>query len=131
MTTIEIDFDVFKALTIRRKYEEESYNDVLRELLELGPPKKITKSDRDIAQTGDWVVKGVRFPAETEFRTTIKGEIYHAVVKDGGLVLNGKKYNSPSLAGVSITDYAVNGWNIWECRMPGKSSWIRINTLRK
>ena len=38
--TIEIDFDVFKELTNRRKTENVSYNDVLRELLNLNPLKK-------------------------------------------------------------------------------------------
>lgn len=32
---IDIDFDVFKALTVRREHENVSYNDVLRGLLEI------------------------------------------------------------------------------------------------
>ena len=39
MTTIEIDFDVFKELTIRRTTESVTYNDVLLELLGLDRSK--------------------------------------------------------------------------------------------
>ena len=131
MTTIDIDFDVFKALTVRRENEDESYNDVLRKLLELAPSKKADVSEVEFSQLGDWVVKGVRFPAGTEFRANYKGITHTGVVKEGGLVLNGKKYNSPSMAGVSLTEYAVNGWNFWQCRFPGQSSWVWLYTLRK
>ena len=34
---IEIDFDVFKLLTVMRLSENMTYNDVLRKLLELDP----------------------------------------------------------------------------------------------
>ena len=36
MRTIEIDFDVYKALTLKRETEDVSYNDVFREILGLG-----------------------------------------------------------------------------------------------
>ena len=42
MPTIEIDFDVFKALTLRRPSEEVSENDVLRQLLHL--PAKVQEA---------------------------------------------------------------------------------------
>ena len=58
---IEIDFDVFKALTLRRSTEDISYNDVLRELLGLGPQKNPVSSALSSGH-GDWVTKGVRFP---------------------------------------------------------------------
>src|SRR6267378_6592726 len=116
MTTINIDFDVFKALTARRESEDVSYNDVLRDLLELRP-NKISAITED-GQPGDWVTNGVRFPQGTEFRANYKGQTYRARVEGGALLLDGKKYSSPSLAGVSITDYAVNGWHFWECKFP-------------
>jgi negative regulator of replication initiation len=40
MQTIQIDFDVYKALTVRRSSEDVTYNDVLREMLGLEPGKK-------------------------------------------------------------------------------------------
>ena len=125
MTSIDVDFDVFKALTAKRAHEGVSYNDVLREVLKLGPAQAAAKANGAGPST-DWVTKGVRFPAGTEFRAKYKGETYSAIVRDGALVLNGKRYTSPSAAAVSITSGSVNGWRFWECRMPGATGWRAI-----
>ena len=132
MATIEIDFDVFKALTAKRSSESVSYNDVLRVILGLGKPSQSlppTPVNGSVA-AGDWVSKGVRFPAGTEFRANHKGRIHLAKVENGALVLDGKRFNSPSLAANSITKNSVNGWLFWECRLPNKSSWQLITALR-
>lgn len=135
MRTIEVDFDVFKALTLRRASEEVTENDVLRELL--GLPRKEAAvaspgnhAQRDAAQ-GDWVTKGVRFPAGTEFRATYKGQIHLGRADNGALVLNGRRFDTPSAAAMSITGNPVNGWTFWECRLPGHASWQMIKALRK
>jgi hypothetical protein len=127
---IEIDFDVFKALTLRRSTEDISYNDVLRELLGLCPQKNPVPS-KQVSGHGDWVTKGVRFPRGTEFRATYKGQTYYGKVESGGLVVDNKRFHSPSAAAVKITGNPVNGWTFWEYRMPGKSSWQIIKALRK
>lgn len=132
MTTIEIDFDVFKALTAKRSSEEVSYNEVLREILGLGRPTAAARAPiNGASQTGDWITKGVRFPAGTEFRANHKGQTHHARVDNGALVLNGERFDTPSSAAVAITKNSVNGWIFWECRLPGKSSWQLITSLRK
>jgi hypothetical protein len=130
MTTIEIDFDVFKELTIRRQTESVTYNEILREVLGLGQPKVSTPTHIN-ASAGAWTTKGVTFPEGTEFRATHKGKAISARVESGGLFLNGIRYDSPSAAAVSITGNMVNGWIFWECRLPNKSSWQLIKTLRK
>jgi hypothetical protein len=128
MQTIEIDFDVYKEITVRRKNEDTTPNDVLRELFDLEPrqgpmPQKV--------QSGKpWVAKGVVFPHGTEFRSSHKGQMYYAKVEDGSLVLNGKKFYSPSPAAIEVTGNSVNGWGFWECKMPGKQNWQSINALR-
>ncbi len=132
MTTIDIDFDVYKALTLRRATEDTTYNDVLRELLRLGPKQDDTRpASTALSGQGDWVPKGVRFPLGTEFRANHKGENYYGKVEDGALVVNGKRFDSPSAAAVDITGNPVNGWTFWECRLPGKGSWQMIKMLRK
>lgn len=130
MRSIEVDFEVFKALTVRRPSEEVSENDVLRELLDL-PPKSWRGVVPLPASSDDWVVKGVRFPPGTEFRASYKSQIYLARVQSGALVLNGQSFNSPSAAAVFITGNPVNGWNFWEARLPGSTSWIGIGGMRK
>jgi hypothetical protein len=130
MPVIEIDFDVFKALTARRPAEKVTENDVLRELLKL-PPKDAAPASSNGAAPGDWVTKGVRFPAGTQFRASYKGQIYLAHVEGGCLKHDGKAFDSPSKAAMAITKKTANGWLFWQCQMPGKSSWQTIKTLRK
>ncbi|WP_442498539.1 DUF2924 domain-containing protein [Methylobacter sp. sgz302048] len=149
---IEIDFDVFKALTAKRANESVSYNDVLREILELDkptnetpkPPESPTSSSKKTAvfiepsakaNTSDkggedWKTSGVVFPHGTEFRTKYKGTRYSAKVDNGALVLNGKRFDSPSAAATSITNTSVNGWIFWECRFPSKTYWEPISITR-
>ena len=130
MRTIEVDFDVFKALTARRASEDVTENDVLRQLLGL-PSKKSAPGAMAPAGAGDWVTKGVRFPAGTEFRATYKGQTHLGRVEGGALVLNDKRYDTPSAAAMSITGNPVNGWTFWEARTPGQAGWKMIKSLRK
>ncbi len=127
---IDVDFDVFKALTLRRSTEDMSCNDVLRELLELGPQESPVPS-QPTAGDGEWVAKGVHFPSGTEFRATYKGQMYSGRVESGALVVDNRPFGSPSAAAVSITGKPWNGWHFWECRLPGKDSWQTINSLRE
>lgn len=131
MNTIEVDFEVFKQLTLRRATEEVSYNDVVRELLGLENPNINSIHSPTKTSSDDWIVKGVQFPAGTEFRANYKGKIYVGRVEGGKLIVDGKRYDAPSAAAVAITKNAANGWRFWECRMPGKSSWQLIESLRK
>jgi len=131
MHTIEVDFDVLKQLMVRRETENVSYNDVIRELLGLGQSKAIETKETTSLSPGDWVAKGIRFPAGTEFRASYKGQIHTGRVEGGALVVNSKRYESPSAAAVAITGSPVNGWRFWECRLLGKSSWQLIESLRR
>jgi hypothetical protein len=132
MRTIEVDFDVYKALMMRRPTEDVTENDVLRELLQLPRSKEGPASPpvRNMA-AGDWVAKGVRFPAGTEFRAHYKGQTHLGRVEAGALMLSGKRYDSPSAAAVSITGSPVNGWRFWEARLPGEAGWKMIESLRR
>ena len=129
MQTIEIDFDVFKQITVRRKNESVTPNEVLRELFGLEPRQG--PMPQEVQSGKPWVVKGVVFPHGTEFRSSHKGQIYYARVDDGSLVLNDKRFSSPSAAAIEVTGNPVNGWIFWECKLPGKQNWQSINTLRR
>ena len=74
---------------------------------------------------------GVRLPAGTELRADYKGQTYLARVASGALTYNGKRFNSPSAAAMSITRNPVNGWTFWECRLPGQGRWTRLKELRR
>lgn len=132
MYTINVDFDVYKQLTARRSTEDITYNDVIRELLGAAQLLAAQHADNSNAQRRkDWVVRGVRFPSETAFRARHKGQVHTARVVNGALVLNGKRFISPSEAATSITGSAVDGWLFWECMRPGDSSWKLIDDLRR
>jgi hypothetical protein len=148
MHTIEIDFDVFKKLTLMRDTEAVSYNDVIRSLLGFGPSatsveqakdqpanvgavKATAQSSVNASASGSWVVKNVTFPSGTEFRATHRGKAILGRVEAGALAVNGKRYESPSAAAVAITGTSVNGWIFWECKRPGSSSWQLLKSLRR
>lgn len=131
MYTVDIDFEVYKQLTVLRQTEDVTYNDVIRDLLGLSGVKEDTASYKsDLAAPSSWVSKGVTFPSGTEFRGNYKGQTHIARVENGALVLNGQSFSSPSAAAVSITKGPINGWRFWECRLPGKTSWRLIDSLR-
>ena len=133
MYTIDVDFEVYKQLTVRRTTEDVTYNDVIRELLGLRQSAPTPRVEKGNGQSpSDWVAKGVRFPAGTDFRANYKGQVHTARIEGGALMLSsGKRFDSPSAAAVSITGSAVNGWRFWECRLPGKPSWQLIESLRR
>lgn len=130
MPTIEVDFDVYKAIIARRPAEDVSNNDVLRQLFHLGPAapaqEKAVRPD-----AGDWIIKGVRLPVGTELRATHKGKVYLARVAGGALLLDGSSFGSVSAAAMEITGNPVNGWKFWDVRLPGQSAWRSLDGLRK
>ena len=129
MQSVEVDFEVYKQLTVRRATEHVTYNDVIRDLLGLSGKQALKQPG--LESVSDWITKGVRFPAGTEFRAEYKGREFKAAVEAGALVLNGKRFDSPSSAAMSVTESAVNGWVFWECKVPGQSSWKLIKSLRR
>jgi Protein of unknown function (DUF2924)/Restriction Enzyme Adenine Methylase Associated len=133
-TSIDIDFDVYKELTVRRKTHEMTENDVLREMLGLNHAKSSKAQSNSAAQNSagiPWTWKGVTFPHGTEFRAEYSGRKYYAKVEDGAIVYEGKRFKSPSPAARAVTGNSVNGWTFWECKMPGKNTWVSMSELRK
>jgi hypothetical protein len=127
MATLEVDFEVFKALTLRRKTEAMTYNDVIRELLEMTPT---TPTPGAMEEPG-WIQKGVVFPNGTKFRAIYKGVTYTAEIRSGRLWLNDQPMNSLSEAATQITQTTVNGWRFWHCRLPNSSAYVLADTLKR
>ena len=129
MPNIYVDFDVYKAITARRPSEDVTENDVLRQLFGL-PTGQGHRAAEGRHRPGDWTWKGVRFPQGTQARAKYKGQLHLAEVKDGALMLNGKRYDSPSSAAMAITKTPVNGWTFWEVKLPGQAEWHSMKELR-
>jgi hypothetical protein len=129
--SIDIDFDVFKALTMLRTSEADTYNDVLRVLLKLTPLEKrpsVAEPTKGMA----WVSKGVVFPDGTEFRATYKGQNVTARVARGRLRGAGDKIaTSLSHAARLVTQNSVDGWSFWEVKRPDDLKWQQAGTLRR
>lgn len=129
MQTIEIDFEVFKELTARRETEAVTYNDVIRQLLQIGDGAQNNRPEASPIEA--WLSKGVSFPVGTLFRARYKGEMHYGEVEKAGLVVNGALSQSPSDAARLITGNSVNGWRFWECQFPGHTKWLKIESLRE
>lgn len=146
---IEIGFDVYQTLTLLRRNEDDSYNDVIRRLLTLAdadacaddakdgvvPASKNVLANimRNSAGTkeGAWI-GNVHFPNGTRFRATYKGRTYRAEIKNDVWVdENGRARQSPSEAAGAISGTQVNGWRFWYALRPGESDWRRLDEFRK
>ena len=125
--TIDIDFEVYKALTSRLPAETSTYNDVIRGLLglsEAAPPPP------EVASVGGWTWKGVTLPNGTELRANHKGQVYTAAITDGQWVQDSGTYTSPSAAGHAITQAGLNGWTFWSAKRPGDAEWTILDHFR-
>lgn len=78
----------------------------------------------------DWVYGGVVFPAGTYFRAWWHDRPYWGVVRRGALYIKDNRFTTPSAAAVFFAHRPTNGWDIWECKMPGSKRWVRIRDLR-
>jgi hypothetical protein len=129
MANIEVDFDVYKALTLRRETESMTYNAVLRQLLQLGDSAETPAA---ASGTGGCVMQGVHLPEGTEFRVIYKGMTYTAVIKGGRWIgSDGHARRSPSDAATAITGNNVNGWRFWSYRTPGNQEWRKMRELQE
>ena len=133
MRTVQIDFDVFKAITARRTREEMSENDVLRDLFELGKADE-EPADAPIALTTMdgrfWQSEGVKFPVGMKLTHTFRsGHTVEAHVTENGLVVDGKVYGGLSPAGVAVAGYQLNGWRFWGLLNKG-GKWVTADSLR-
>ena len=133
MRTIEIDFDVHKAIELERTSFSESENEVLRRLLKLGAASIETPS----AETGGlpWTRKGVTLPHGTKLQMQYNGHQYNGAVENGKWVVEGERFSTPSGAAsrVAVTKNgnhtSLDGWAYWYVKRPGDTDWIEIRKL--
>lgn len=137
---IEIDFDVFKALTVRREHENVSYNDVLRGLLGLDLNPQSSNSSDTIAKpikafsapenVDGYAFRGGFLPNGTKLKALYKNRIYTAEIVDGSwLGEDGVKHGTPSAAVTHITGTASHAGRFWNVKRPGDSEWHRLNSI--
>jgi hypothetical protein len=135
---IEVDFEVFKALTMLRQSESHTYNEVLRDLLGLQKTaaRQMTERLSGFAaalgpkpNTG-FVSRGLYLPDGTLLRAKYKGRTYEAQIEKGRFLLaDGREFSSPSGAAHAVTSTQVNGLRFWEARRPSDTEWRKLDAL--
>ena len=106
--------------------EEDTLNNVLREMLNLGQVPKRAQNGKK-----SWFSENVEFPHGTQFRATRKGKIHVAHIEDGELRYNGEFSAGFSPAAGKATGTNTNGWTFWHCKRPGDTDFVLVDTLRK
>lgn len=130
MAQIEVDFEVWKALTARRKSENHTYNEVIRTLLSL--PEKVRKippplTRKVMLESTGRLLSGRYLPDGTRLRAKYKGAMYEAEIRAGKLFgEGGKSYDSASAAARAVTKNNVNGIAFWEVRRPSDEDWRKL-----
>lgn len=76
--------------------------------------------------------EGVTLEEGLQLRKRYKGKAYLARVEPDGIAVEGiaNRFTSPSLAGVAITGYPVNGWLFWEYFDKEMREWRALDELR-
>lgn len=119
MVQVEIEFGVWKKLNNLLIDENDTLSSVI---------------DRHICQERSqpkvWTYEGVEFPIGSEIKAKFKRDIHTGRVVDGGLLVKGEVFDSPSAAAKAVTGTQRNGWDFWSCRFPGSQTWIEIRQMR-
>jgi hypothetical protein len=132
---VEIDFEVYKALTARRRHEEHSYNDVIRELVGLPGPGPTRQGATDLSPIEqplkrNFESRDLSLPHGTQLKATYKGRVYTARIDDGCWIdSDGRHHGSPSAAARFITGSNVNGLRFWHARRIGDQDWWKLDVL--
>ena len=135
LRTIEIDFEIHKAIELERKGFEEPEYIALRRLLNLGSPS--SENDTDSIPAGKpWRGKDVELPHGTKLRMEYNGQVSRGEIENGIWIVEGKKAKSPSAAAKICnltkegTEPSLNGWIYWEAKRPNDTAWRRIDSLK-
>lgn len=136
LTTIEIDFDVYKLIEAERRSFDEPRIAALRRLLKLppNPAMEPIKTRRSVGRA--WSGEGVTLTHGSRLKMHYNGRQYEGEIVDGKWVIEGKTFDSPSGAasGIAITKRGkktrLDGWIYWEVQAPGDTGWTPIKALR-
>ncbi len=127
---IDVDFDVFKALTALRQSEMDSVGDVVRRIVEPLIAGSVLPVVLDSRDDEGWTSEGVTLPNGTELRSWYKGKYYYAKIVKGQFTIDGVAYSSPSNARMAITQTGGNGWYFWKLKGSNSDEWEALGSVR-
>ncbi|MES2753312.1 MAG: hypothetical protein V4659_01465 [Pseudomonadota bacterium] len=127
MPMIEVDFATYKEIVARRRSEDMTEGDVIKEAISI-----FKDADHPSLSTeGEvWMHKGGAFPIGLKLEHSFRdGRTVHATVTKGGVSYDGKVYKDFSPAGVAAAGYQVNGWDFWNY-MTDEGHWMPVTAMR-
>jgi hypothetical protein len=139
-TTIEIDFDIHKAIENERRGFDEPPRIALRRLLKLPEERQPPRIEPKVAQSGrPWREGSVEIPHGSEARMSYQrgSQVFEGRFVDGKLIVQGRDFHTLSSAASALARTkdgsvpSLNGWNYWEVRLPGQDRWIPMKALRR
>lgn len=137
MRSIEVDFEVHKAIELERTGFDDPPNSALRRLLKLGPPDKPTVQ-KPVATDGGklWTKRGVELRDGTELQVKYSEVEAIGRVLQGKLTFDGSSFRTPSAAVAAVVEWrrgsrvTINGWDYVYARRPGEREWQSLAQLR-
>lgn len=132
MQPIQIDFDVFKAITARRPTDAVTENDVLRDVFGLPPRAEgaAAKPSRGRSKIRGWKSEGVNFLIGTTLQHRFRdGRTVRAKIVENGVEHDGKIYPGLSPAAAAAAGHQANGWQFWELNT--LFGWRKADSLRR
>lgn len=93
-------------------------------------PEDFLRQALNVKVEGMATAEGVTFPEGTAFLAWYKDRPYWGHVKGGAFEIMGERFTSVSSAAGKVTGRPTNGWDFWQCKVPGKSEFVRISKLR-
>lgn len=146
MRTIEIDFEVHKAIELERRSFDEAPNTALRRLLGIAPAETGENSDPKgtaLPSTAgrSWVGKGhsagLMLPHGAELHMDYNGQRFIGCVDNGALMFEGQSFTSPSGAADELCrtkdgrKTSLNGKELISVRLPGEANWVLLKALQE
>lgn len=93
-------------------------------------PEDFLRQALNVQVEGLTTSEGVTFPEGSAFLAWYKERPYWGHVKNGAIEIMEERFTSVSSAAVKITGRPTNGWDFWQCKLPGKAEFVRISKLR-
>ncbi|WP_155645044.1 hypothetical protein [Erythrobacter donghaensis] len=139
--TIEIDWDIHRAIVNEQRGFDEPPHKALRRLLGLPDLDEAETSEMKIPLNDHgipWRDDGVEIPSGTKARMKYNygRQIYEGHFSDGKLVVNGEEFDTLSRAASSLAvtkdgkKTQLDGWRYWEALLPGEKHWRSLKDMR-
>lgn len=142
--SIDIDFEVHKAIELERRGFGETPNEVLRRMLGID----VSRADRPepnsvmpVDEGRPWVGKGkstgLVLPHGTDLQMDYNGQRFSGRVENGSLVLEGQRFSSPSGAADELCrtrdgrKTSLNGKELVRVRLPGEARWVLLKEFEQ